>query len=273
MELRRIKNSSRFRPLRAIIFGSVIFVLVVTHLLGWLRPVENFLVLIGKPVISGVTNAARSVTGSFSFLGSIGHLASENDSLKQQVEKLQAENARLSEVDKENVALRSQLKFQGKQPYNEEPSFVIGYDPTSFTEFLTIDKGTESGIKNGDPVITDSGLLVGQVQQAGWKSSQVLLTTDSNSSINAVIQDSRASGIVKGDHGLGLTMSLIPQDEVVKEGDRVVTSGLGGEFPKGLVLGEVQSVSQLPNELFQTARLKPAVAFRDIEIVFVIKGF
>lgn len=261
------------RPLRAVAVVAIITLLVLLHLFGWLRPIENFLVYVGKPVISATSRATRSVSGSFSFLGSIGHLASENDSLKQQVEKLQAENARLSEVDKENSALRSQLKFQGKQPYEEVPSFVIGYDPTSFTEFLTIDKGTESGIKNGAPVITDSGLLVGQVREAGWRSSKVLLTTDSNSSINAVVQDSRASGIVKGDHGLGLTMGLIPQDEVIKEGDRVVTSGLGGEFPKGLVLGEVQSVSQQANELFQTARLKPAVSFRDVEIVFVIKSF
>lgn len=253
--------------------GGVIVVLVILHFVGVLRPVENFFVFVTKPVVSATNKATRSVTGSFSFLGSIGHLATENDSLKQQVEKLQAENARLAEVDKENSTLRSQLKFEGKQQYDEVPSFVIGYDPTSFTEFLTIDKGTEAGIKNGDPVITDSGLLVGQVQNAGWKSSQVLLTTDSNSSINAIVQDSRASGIVKGDHGLALTMSLIPQDEVVKEGDRVVTSGLGGEFPKGLVLGQVQSVSEQANELFQSATLKPAVSFRDVEIVFVIKSF
>jgi rod shape-determining protein MreC len=273
MELRRIKNRTKIRPLRAIVIAAVAFVLILIHFLGWLKPVENAFVFVTKPVVSGVTRAARSITGSFAFLGSIGHLASENDSLKQQVEKLQAEGARLSEVDKENTALRSQLKFQDKQAYNEEPSFVIGYDPTSFSEFITIDKGTESGIKNGNPVITDSGLLVGQIQDAGWKSSKVLLTTDSNSSINAVVQDSRASGIVKGDHGLGLTMGLIPQDEVVKAGDRVVTSGLGGEFPKGLVLGQVESVSEQANELFQTARLKPAISFRDVEIVFVIKSF
>lgn len=273
MDLRRIKNRTRNRPLRAIIIGVFVVLIMIFHMIGWLRPVENFLVFMGKPVISGTTNIAKSVTDSFSFFGSIGHLASENDTLKQQLEKLQAENARLSEVDKENGALRSQLQFQEKQPYDEEPSFVIGYDPTSFTEFITIDKGTEVGIKKGNPVITDSGLLVGQIEEAGWKSSTVLLTTDSSSSINAVVQDSRASGIVKGDHGISLSMGLIPQDEVLKEGDRVVTSGLGGEFPKGLVLGEIENISEQANELFQTAQLKPAVSFRDIEIVFVIKSF
>ncbi len=273
MEFRRIHNQKVVRPLRVFVVAGIVVVLMLFHLVGWLRPVENAIVFVAKPVITFATKATRSVTGTFSFLGSIGHLASDNDSLQSKVEKLEAENARLAEVDKENSVLRSQLKFQSKQKYDEEPSFVIGYDPTSFTEYLTIDKGTESGIQDGDPVITDSGLLVGQISEAGWKSSKVLLVTDSNSSINAIVQDSRASGIVKGDHGIGLEMGLIPQDEVIKVGDRVVTSGLGGEFPKGLVLGAVETVSEQANELFQNARLKPAVSFRDVEIVFVIKSF
>jgi len=258
---------------RVFVLVSAFVVLVLLHSIGWLRPIEDGVRFVLQPVLRVSHNAAQSVFEAFHFFGSIGNLASENGSLKKQVEQLQSESAQLQEVQRENAALRSQLKFSQKQSFTLEPTFVIGYDPTSFTEYLTLDKGSESKIAVNNPVITDSGILIGRVAEVGWKTSKVLLVTDSTSSVSTTIQDSRATGLVHGDHGLGLVMELIPQDEVVKSGDRVVTSGLGGTFPKGLALGEVESVSQSANELFQTARIKPYTSLHDVEIAFVITSF
>lgn len=251
----------------------VIALLTLTHWFGWLRPIENLVVYITRPVTSTVFHASGNIGNAVRFFASIGKLADENNDLQKKVEQLSSENAKLREVERENVALREQLHFTEKQKFVSEPSFVIGSDPTSFTEYLTIDKGNEAGIEVNDPVITENGILVGRIAEVGWKSSKVLLVIDSSSSVNAIVQESRASGVVRGEHGLGLRMDLIPQDKVIKTGDRVVTSGLGEIFPKGLVLGEIENVTQQENELFQTARISPLVSFHDIEIVFVIKEF
>ena len=258
---------------RVFLLVSALVLLIILHFVGILRPVEDAARFVLQPVFRVTHSAAQSVGDAFRFFGSIGGLASENGALKKQVEKLQAESAGRQEVEKENEALRAQLKFSQKQSFTLQPTFVIGYDPTSFTEYLTLDKGSESKIAVHAPVITESGILIGRVVEVGWKTSKILLITDSTSSLNGVIQDSRATGLIKGDHGLGLVMDLIPQEEVVKKGDRVVTSGLGGTLPKGLAIGEIESVNQSPNELFQTARIKPYTSLRDVEIAFVITSF
>ncbi|MFC1640829.1 rod shape-determining protein MreC [Patescibacteria group bacterium] len=258
---------------RIIIIFMVVFVLIVLHFFGVLRPVEDGVMYVIRPVFKTTTGAAQSASSSFGLLGSIGDLASENNDLRQELEVLEADIAQLNELKKENDALREQLKFSKRQDFELEPTFIIGYDPTSFTEYLTIDKGSESGIGEDDPVITESGILIGRIAEVGWKTSKILLTIDSSSKINAVVQDSRASGIVNGEHGLGLVMDLIPQDKVIKQGDTVVTSGLGATFPKGLIIGKIETMSQSKNELFQMARVKPITSFRDIEIAFVIKEF
>lgn len=269
MKAGSIRNPNR----KAFIAIFIVTVLIVLHFIGWLRPVENFAIYITSPIFRGGNQATQSVSGFFQFLGSIGDLADENEVLKDKVEKLESENARLTEVERENKALRELSDFSAKEDFVLESAFVVGYDPTSFTEYLTIDKGTERKIEVGDPVVSQSGNLIGRVSEVGWKNAKVLLLTDSSSSVNVVVQDTRASGILKGEHGLGMVMELIPQEEVIKNGDRVVTSGLSGIFPKGLVVGEIEDVTQTENELFQEARIRPFVSFRDIEIAFVLTEF
>jgi len=266
-------HHSRTKRRKFIVAVVVVAAIIVLHFVGILRPVENAIMYVVSPVFRTTGNASSGMRDTFGTLGNIRNLAKENEELKNKLENLEAENAQLAEIERENDALRELSNFPAREEYVLEPSFVIGYDPTSFTEYLTIDKGSESGIEENDPVVTESGNLIGRVQEVGWRSSKVLLITDSLSTVNAVVQDTRASGIVKGEHGLGMRMELIPQEEVIKVSDRVVTSGLSGVFPKGLTIGEIEDVQQKENELFQEARIRPFITFRNIEIAFVIKDF
>jgi rod shape-determining protein MreC len=122
------------------------------------------------------------------------------------------------------------------------------------------------------PVLTHRG-LVGRVTEAAPHSSKVLLITDPSSAVNALIQDSRATGVVQGLVGQGLTMRYIQQTEEITPGDLVLTSGLGGNFPTRLIIGQVTSVTKKDVELFQEATVRPSVDFGRLEMVMVLTSF
>jgi rod shape-determining protein MreC len=114
---------------------------------------------------------------------------------------------------------------------------------------------------------------VGRVTEANLHSSKILLITDPSSSVNAVIQESRATGVVQGKATEGLTMRYIQQTEEVSPGDLVLTSGLGGNFPTRLIIGQVTAVRKKDVELFQEAEVRPAVEFRRLEMVMILTSF
>jgi rod shape-determining protein MreC len=156
--------------------------------------------------------------------------------------------------------------------YDLLPVEVVGRDPSSYLQFLIVDKGTADGIRVGAVVVVPQGLL-GRVVSAGSNSSRILLVTDASSSVNALLQTSRATGVASGQSGGTLLMKYIPQGEVVRLGDMVLTSGLGGNFPKGLIVGRVSQVRQKDIELFQEAVVESLIDFPRLEVVYVIRNF
>lgn len=191
-------------------------------------------------------------------------MKNENNNLLQQ-------NVQLSEAEKENEALRAQLGFQQKSTFKTVPAEVIAKDPTDIQKIFEISVGKKQGIKNGMPVIS-SGFLIGKISEVHYNTSKVLLITNPNSIINGILQKSRTYGLVYGEIGFGLTMNSIPQGVQINIGDIVVTSGLGGDFPKGLILGKVSGIISKQGEMFQTAKLSSMIDFAKLETVFVIIG-
>lgn len=267
-----VRRSSRTTSFLIILTVSCA-VLLLLHFLGPLKPVEGFLVRLTKPVVAATVRGSQRIFSVGSLLRTGKTLRADIARLSAENEKLKSDNARLSEVERENEALRKQLGFRERSNFTLVPAFVIGFDPNSFNEFMTIDQGSSEGIAEGNAVISDSGALVGRVQSVTGKSAQVLLINDPKSVLDAEVQSSRATGVVTGDHGLGLTMSKILQEATVVAGDQIITAGLGGTIPKGLLIGEVKDVHPAANELFQEARILPIVNFRDLEIVFVVTNF
>jgi rod shape-determining protein MreC len=194
----------------------------------------------------------------------------DNQALRLRVDQLLSENARLREIVHENELLRQEIGFQYEHKYDTVPAAVIGHSADPAVQTIEINVGTTRGIANDMPVIISDGLLVGRVSQVGLTTAMVTLLSDRQSVISAVVQDTRATGIVRGRRGLELLMDSIPQTEDVETGQAVVTSGLGGDFPAGLMIGEIKEVHESDNELFKEARLTPAVVFDRLEIVFVL---
>ena len=205
------------------------------------------------------------------------------DSLRDDNSRLQTENDRLT---LENVRLREQaiagqqaeklLTLQRTVPFESVPAPVIARDPAGVLHSIVLGLGTDDGVKVGHVVLSDQG-LVGRISEVGTNYSKVLLVTDSSSVVSALVQGSRATGIVRGQFGDSLIMDWLLQTEPVKEGDVVITAGLGiGEelrslYPKGLVIGTIAQVQTAEAAAYNRAIITPAVDLRRLEHVLVVK--
>lgn len=246
------------------------FVLDQTHRL---QPLEDVALRPIIPLQRAIGHLITQGSGLLQAVREWGSLEARNRELEELVDRLMSENVRLREAEIENVTLRQQLDFKQANPsYKLLAAEVIGQDPSGFLHYLIIDRGTEDGVAEGMPVATAAG-LVGRISEVYSHSAKVLLITDASSSVNALIQSSRATGVVQGGMGHGLVMRYIQQGERVDVGDMVLTSGLGGNFPKRLVIGQVTAVKQQDIEMFQEVEVRPAVDFSRLEMLIVIKGF
>jgi rod shape-determining protein MreC len=157
--------------------------------------------------------------------------------------------------------------------YTRVTGLVTGYDTSPVYRSLIIDVGSEDGVHVGMPVEGARG-LVGQVHQTTAHSAEVLLVTDSSSSVPGRLGSSRAVGMVHGGGTGGvMTLDWVDLDAQIGIGDLVITSGLGGRFPENMVIGRVINVERREADLFQQAIIQPAVAFDSLEVVFVITDF
>lgn len=269
----RIRGSLRTgSPIPVVIVLVVaLILLIVLHVVGVLKPVESLLLRIVRVPLSAAYSFGSGTLETFGSIGKIGSLPKENATLRNEVDRLNAEAVRVEELERENDILREQLGFVQESDAETIPALVIGRPPFSEFQLIVIDKGSRDGVTEDQAVILSSGLLVGRVFEVQDATSTVLLLTDVHSTVHAVIQGSRANGIVTGDRGIGLVLDSIPRSAEVESEDRVLTTGLSGVFPKGLLLGTIDDVSEPGSDLFREARLNPAADFNVLEFVFLIR--
>ena len=270
-------------PLLLLVLGLL---LLVFHDAGYLAPVENVLHFVLDPLqrlFSGVTGAAG---GLFETVRDVRELRAQVEELRAQVDALTVENVRLREYEAGVQQYRALLNFASEYPaylgadvigQGACETFpcgeVVGAEPNPYLRYVTINVGARQGVEVGMPVIGGGAGLVGRVTQVYPRTAKVRLLTDLDSAIAALLQTSRVTGLVVGQPDDTLLMELIPQEESVTVGDIVLTSGLGGFVPKGLVIGQVTEVQQVDYALFQTAIVRPAVDFSRLEQVLVITVF
>jgi rod shape-determining protein MreC len=206
-------------------------------------------------------------------VANLRHLLRENDRLYLEISRLMAENARLEECRLENARLRQLLGFQAALDYSTSAAQIVGRNPGNWLETVTINKGTRSGVKKDMAVATMEG-LVGRVLSASPRTATVLLIVDPRSAVGGLVQRTRTLVLVEGDParpGLCRVKSLTEQSDV-QVGDRVLSSGLGGIYPKGLVIGDIVEVVPGKYGVGKAAYLRPAVDFARLEEVVVITG-
>jgi rod shape-determining protein MreC len=196
-------------------------------------------------------------------------LEDENRRLRNENAVLNDQMNQYREGYLEGFRLRKLLDIKGEVKHRAVVARVIDKDRTSLFKTLLIDKGTADGLRVGLPVLADQG-VVGRIIETAWHSSRVLLLIDDNSNIDALIQRSRTQGILQGAGSAGYHLKYISRVEEVRTGDVVLSSGLAGVFPKGLLLGVVSGVSRKEGGLFQKIDVSPAVDFGKLEEVMAL---
>lgn len=193
----------------------------------------------------------------------------EASQLRARVAALEGQLGRLSELERENQRLATLLGFRDRVPAAASGARVIARDPGPNSTTLTIDRGQRDGVTRGMAVIVPAG-VVGRVIEVSHTVSRVALVTDHNSGIDAIVDRSRARGVVQGDSDGTCYMNYLSRDADVKPGDRVLTSGLDGAFPKGIVIGTVSDVGRRHRGLLQSATLVPSAPLDRLEEVMLV---
>lgn len=245
--------------------------------LGYMGMVRTFAQTLAAPLQSEMTATAQEISGYLESSEDVRALQARNAELEELTNNLMVENVQLKELERENETLRQLLNYTRNNPQlTYETTTVkgrsIGVDPTNLLYFVYVDVGARDGVADGMPVVTDRG-LVGRVTAVGPNSAQVLMLIDPASSVNAIIQGSRVTGVVRGNIDGTVSMERIPPNEKVNPGDIVLTSGLGGNFPEKLVVGQVTEVIQRDQDMFQVARIRPTVDFGKLETMLIVTSF
>jgi len=249
----------------------IIIGLIFFNNLGWLKiPQDIFFKLTGFGQKTGYQLSLKT-NNLVNFLTSINKFNQENIQLTKENEELVSQLVQLKEVARENEFLRQQMDLISGESPQLILANVIGQDLSHFEKCLLINRGAKDGVEENAVVIIAGNFLIGQVIELGNSFAKVQLITDPNSRVNALIQESGVTGLVKSNQGLNLTVDLIPQGKTIREGQTVITSGLAGIFPSGLLIGQISQVVSIDVQVFQEARIKPAVDFKGLDKVFVIK--
>lgn len=269
------KEISIFRRYRVSIFAVIFLTTALLTIssrinnVGRLAFIDWALLEITSPfqkAITYSTDAIGNLIDSYVFLV---NLKRENVALRKMVAELRKENNLLMEKAIASERLRNLLQFSKKIPRSTLPAQIIGIDPSSWFRTILIDKGTKHGVNRGMAVVSPEG-IVGHVLQTSPHYSKVLLITDFNSSVDAIVQRSRAKGLVEGNGDNRCRLKYAERTQDIQPGDRVITSGLGGRYPKGLMIGTISKIQKKSYGLFQYAEIMLNVNFGKLEEVFVI---
>jgi rod shape-determining protein MreC len=281
----RRQGERSWLPLVLLIVGLL---LLVFHESGLLAPVESATHYVLDPLQRLFSGVVEGTGGVFSTVREVRDLRAENEELRAQVDALKVENVRLREYEAEAQQLRALLNFASDYPISTHLGAevvsreacedypcgdTLGGEPNPYLRYVTINVGAQQAAEVGMSVVSGGAGLVGRISEVGPRTAKVRLLTDPDSAVAALLQTTRGTGLLVGQPDGSLQMKYIPQEEEVRVGDIVLTSGLGGLMPKGLVIGQVTAVQQREYETFQTATVRPAVDFRRLELALVITGF
>jgi rod shape-determining protein MreC len=233
--------------------------------LGWMQQAVGYGQLGGYRVVGGV--------GSFWLRLTAADVVAENEELKAEVSRLREEKSRLIGVLQENARLRELVGLKRRHPeYELLPAQVIARDVTPYFRVITVRIKHNGEVQPRMPVVAAGG-VVGQVHRVFGEFADVVVVSDPRSRIDAVSQRNRAQGLVQGlghERDYYARVSYLSGKDEVSDGDVMVTSGMGGIFPRELVIGTVRKLDESERGLFQKAWIEPAVDFSRLEEVFVI---
>ena len=243
-------------------------------------PLANVANVIASPFRSAYTSVADWFNDKQNYYQDNTALKEENAALKKQLAEMEAAIRQAEKDSAENERLKQLLGLKAQRPdltSDLQAAMITEHTVTNWTSSLTIDKGTRHGLEVNDCVISETGALVGLISEVGTNWATVLTLVDTDTSLGAQVFRTNDLGLAQGNFSLmgknRLRLEYLPADCSLLGGDLVVTSGLGGFYPAGLVIGSVAEVQQDDSGATSYAILTPAVEFDALSEVFVIRSF
>jgi len=296
----------------AVVFGISLVSIFLSNL-GATNSIQNLTLTVSAPAQGGLRDLARPINDAFLGLSDRGDLNRENESLREELETLKVQLAEQQDAQKRVHDLEAALGLQQSRPEDKLlAADVIAEEPSGLKRTIAINRGLDDGLEEGMVVLSRAGCVIGTVSRAYNDFAWIRLITDPESSVNAqvnIVTDSQASGtgsdvltpagpspeasatpapqtsppastdaqeiraVASGDQRKGLVLDLLPSDAPVNTGDLVVTSGLGGNFPRGLLLGSIRDVEERPQAPFKSATVEPAASLSGLDTVLVLINF
>ncbi|MEN6620143.1 MAG: rod shape-determining protein MreC [Smithella sp.] len=264
-----------FRNYKTIIFIVVLLVAALVFLSYNLRQkssgglVTRAILEVAAPVQSALSTSVKNVSEAwYHYLFLVG-IEEENKNLKKKIDDLKSQLILYQEGFLEAQRLRNLLSLKDSHNFNFVPAQVVGREHVALSKTFLINKGTVHGLNTGMAVMAAPG-LVGRVIEASWHVSKVLPIIDENSNIDVIVQRTRLQGIIRGAGSRGCIMKYISKTQDIREGDIVISSGIGGIFPKGIIIGQVSHVDKQEAGLFLRINVTPSVDFSKLEEVSVV---
>jgi len=240
---------------------------------GFLRPILG---VVMDPFVAAqrwLSERFMAVYDFFTLPRDVTALIQRNNELEDEVANLQSQIIQLQQQLREADILYSLLDYARSRPADQYiAAAVIGRDPSPFLQYIIIDHGSDDGVRYGMPVVTQQG-LVGRIEAVTASASRVQLISDSGSTVNVTLQNQNADALVRGSITGDITLEMLNQNVNLNVGDILLTSGLGGNYPSDILVGQVVDIKKTENELFQSAYVQPMVDFKTLRAVLVIKNF
>ena len=219
-----------------------------------------------QEIVTRSVRFTRGIWQNYFFLVSAAH---ENETLKKSLNQFVEKDNEWHEIGLANSRLRNLLNFQKAPTHRVVAAEVISKDPSGWFKTVIIDKGRSDGLQKGLPVVLPTG-IAGQVIEVSGRYAKVMLIIDRNSAVDALVQRSRARGIIKGASADQCRFELVLRKHDVQIGDTVIASGLDGVYPKGLRIGRVSDLSERSSDIFYEITVTPFVDYEKLEEVLVI---
>lgn len=261
-----------------IAFGALILLAAVTMVTdrrdlaeggGDLSWWQGLLLDVAIPVQKVLAAPVEATTDAWRQYANLVGVAEENERLHYEIARLEEENLQYREALVASGHLARIAKIRDEFEMQMLPSEVVGLDVSPSFESVLLDRGRSHGVRSGYPVVTERG-IVGLITHTSGHAAKTMLVLDRQSAVEGVVQRSRVRGIVRGHGSDDLRFEFLVRGGDVEVGDSVLTSGLGGVYPKGLRIGEIVTVEEAGGHLLQIAHVKPSVDFGRLEQVFVM---
>jgi len=261
------------RSLQTTLIILIVVGIVMLALGGYFGGITNWL---GQVTVGSQTWLSSRFLAISDFLTvprDMASLRQTNIELEAEVAQLQTQIIELQQQVTQTEILSALVDFARTNPENTyKAAAVIGRDPSPFLRYVILNVGSNDGIVRGMPVVTQQG-LVGRVDAVVSGAARVQLITDQVSAVNIILKNSKTEAILTGSITGDLSLGMISHDVTIEPSDVVLTSGLGGDYPPNILIGQVVSISNPEYELFQSASIQPIVDFSRVEFVLVIINF